>query len=87
AGVILGRKYGTLSVIVFLLLVVAGLPLLSGGRGGIGVFAGPSAGFLLLYPVVAFMIGAIRDRFINEINFWILFVGILVFGVIALDVI
>ncbi|CAA3933743.1 BioY family protein [Staphylococcus aureus] len=30
AGVILGRKYGTLSVIVFLLLVVAGLPLLSG---------------------------------------------------------
>ena len=27
-----------------LLLVVAGL-LLSGGRGGIGVFAGPSAGF------------------------------------------
>ncbi len=84
---ILGRKYGTLSVIVFLLLVVAGLPLLSGGRGGIGVFAGPSAGFLLLYPVVAFMIGAIRDRFINEINFWILFVGILVFGVIALDVI
>jgi biotin transport system substrate-specific component len=84
AGVILGRKYGTLSVIVFLLLVVAGLPLLS---GGIGVFAGPSAGFLLLYPVVAFMIGAIRDRFINEINFWILFVGILVFGVIALDVI
>lgn len=87
AGVILGRKYGTLSVIVFLLLVVAGLPLLSGGRGGIGVFAGPSTGFLLLYPVVAFMIGAIRDRFINEINFWILFVGILVFGVIALDVI
>ena len=70
AGVILGRKYGTLSVIVFLLLVVAGLPLLSGGRGGIGVFAGPSTGFLLLYPVVAFMIGAI-----------------LVFGVIALDVI
>ncbi len=65
AGVILGRKYGTLSVIVFLLLVVAGLPLLSGGRGGIGVFAGPSAGFLLLYPVVAFMIGAIRDRFIR----------------------
>ncbi|PAM30066.1 biotin transporter BioY, partial [Acinetobacter baumannii] len=46
AGGILGRKYGTLSGIVFLLLVVAGLPLLSGGRGGIGAFAGPSAGFI-----------------------------------------
>ena len=53
AGVILGRKYGALSVIIFLLLAATGLPLLSGGRGGIGVFAGPSAGFLFLYPVVA----------------------------------
>ena len=37
AAILLGRKYGTLSVVVLLLLVVAGLPLLSGGRGGIGV--------------------------------------------------
>ena len=36
-GVILGRKYGALSVIIFLLLAATGLPLLSGGRGGIGV--------------------------------------------------
>ncbi|SUM34506.1 BioY family protein [Staphylococcus gallinarum] len=57
AAIILGRKYGTISVIVLLLLVAAGLPLLSGGRGGIGVFAGPSAGFLFMYPVVAFLIG------------------------------
>ena len=45
AGIILGRKMGALSVIVFLLLVATGLPVLSGGRGGIGVFVGPSAGF------------------------------------------
>lgn len=61
AGIILGRKLGTTSVIVFLLLVATGLPVLSGGRGGIGVFAGPSAGFLFLYPVVAYFIGII-DR-------------------------
>ncbi|MFP4925416.1 biotin transporter BioY, partial [Staphylococcus pseudintermedius] len=34
AGILLGRRYGTLSVIVFLLLVFMGAPLLSGGRGG-----------------------------------------------------
>jgi biotin transporter BioY len=34
---------------------------LSGGRGGIGAFAGPSAGFLFLYPFVAFFIGWVRD--------------------------
>ena len=59
AGIILGRKLGTTSVIVFLLLVATGLPVLSGGRGGIGVFAGPSAGFLFLYPVVAYIMGFI----------------------------
>jgi hypothetical protein len=37
-----------------LLLVATGLPLLSGGRGGIGVFAGPSAGFLFMYPVITY---------------------------------
>ena len=87
AGVILGRKYGALSVIIFLLLAATGLPLLSGGRGGIGVFAGPSAGFLFLYPVVAYLIGLVRDRFKNHINFFTLFIGMLVFGVLLLDIV
>lgn len=87
AGIILGKKYGTLSVIVFLLLAATGLPVLSGGRGGIGVFAGPSAGFLFLYPVVAFLIGLIRDRYFGKINFAILFVATLVFGVLLLDIV
>ena len=78
AGIILGKKYGALSVIVFLLLAAAGLPVLSGGRGGIGVFAGPSAGFLFLYPVVAFGIGFVRDQYFNKINFAVLFVTTLV---------
>ena len=60
AAILLGRKYGTLSVIVLLLLVATGLPLLSGGRGGIGVFAGPSAGFLFMYPVITYLIGLIK---------------------------
>ncbi|MCE4954366.1 biotin transporter BioY [Staphylococcus haemolyticus] len=87
AGIILGKKYGTLSVIVFLLLAAAGLPVLSGGRGGIGVFAGPSAGFLFLYPVVAFGIGLVRDRYFNKINFTILLVATLVIGVLFLDIV
>ncbi|MCU5745193.1 biotin transporter BioY [Staphylococcus sp. SQ8-PEA] len=87
AGILLGRKYGTLSVVVFLLLVAAGLPLLSGGRGGIGVFAGPSVGFLLMYPVVAFLIGVIRDLYLKKISFLFLFITILLIGVILLDVV
>ena len=63
AGGILGARLGAMSQIVFLLLVATGMPILSGGRGGIGVFVGPSAGYLLSWPVTAFCIGYIQSRF------------------------
>jgi biotin transport system substrate-specific component len=63
AGGILGARLGAISQIVFLLLVAAGLPLLSGGRGGLSVFVGPSAGYLLSYPITAFCLGTIQSRF------------------------
>lgn len=59
AGAILGPLRGALSMLVFLALVALGLPLLSGGRGGIGVFVGPSAGYLIGWVVGALVIGAI----------------------------
>jgi biotin transport system substrate-specific component len=59
AGAVLGAWRGAAAVAVFEVLVAAGLPLLSGGRGGLGVFAGPSAGFLIGWIVGAFVIGLI----------------------------
>ena len=59
AGSILGGRRGAAAVAVFLLLVAAGLPLLAGGRGGLGVFAGPSAGFLLGWVPGAWVTGAL----------------------------
>lgn len=59
AGAILGPRRGALALIVFLTLVAIGLPLLAGGRGGLGVFAGPSIGYLIGFPVAAFVVGAI----------------------------
>ena len=58
-GTVLGAKRGALAVLLFLALVALGLPLLAGGRGGLGVFAGPSAGFLIGFPVAAFVTGLI----------------------------
>ncbi|MDQ0230708.1 biotin transporter BioY [Metabacillus malikii] len=61
AGSILGArfspKYAAYSQILFLLLVATGLPLLSGGRGGIGVFVSPSGGYLIGYVAAAYLIG------------------------------
>jgi biotin transport system substrate-specific component len=59
AGAVLGAWRGMLSIVVLLALVAIGLPLLAGGRGGIGVFVGPSAGYLLGWIVGAFVIGLI----------------------------
>lgn len=62
AGAVLGARRGALSLVLFLALVAAGLPLLAGGRGGLGVFAGASVGFLLAWPVAAWVVGAISER-------------------------
>ena len=57
AGAIIGAKRGFLSQLLFLALVAVGLPLLAGGRGGFGVFMGPTGGFLIGWAVAALFIG------------------------------
>ena len=57
AGAVLGPWLGALSVTVLLALVAVGLPLLAGGRGGIGVFLGPSAGYALGWILGAIVVG------------------------------
>ncbi|GAA6527154.1 biotin transporter BioY [Intrasporangium sp. DVR] len=62
AGAVLGARRGVAAVLLFLFLVALGLPLLSGGRGGLGVFAGPSVGYLIGFPIAALVIGALIFR-------------------------
>ncbi|WP_433235965.1 biotin transporter BioY [Streptosporangium sp. CA-135522] len=62
AGAILGTWRAALAVAVLLVLVAAGLPLLAGGRGGLGVFAGPSVGFLIGWLPGAAVTGWIVER-------------------------
>lgn len=59
AGVMLGPVRGALAVLLFLFLVAVGAPLLAGGRGGLWVFASPSVGFLIGWPLGAFAAGLI----------------------------
>lgn len=62
AGAVLGARRGAAAAGLFLLLVALGLPLLAGGRGGLGVFASPTAGFALGFPVAAFVTGLFVER-------------------------
>lgn len=62
AGAILGARKGALSQLIFIGLVAAGLPLLAGGRGGLGIFLGPTGGFVLGFPVGALVVGLVTER-------------------------
>ncbi|MBD1380241.1 biotin transporter BioY [Metabacillus arenae] len=83
AGGILGSRLGALSQIVFLFLVAAGLPLLSGGRGGLAVFTSPSAGYLLGYAFAAFGIGYMIERF-RSVSFWKVLLTNILFGILLI---
>lgn len=57
AGAVLGARLGALAVAVLLALVAVGLPLLAGGTGGLGVFLGPTAGYLVGWVLGAAVVG------------------------------
>lgn len=59
AGLLLGPLYGALSVLLFLIAGSLGLPVFSGGRGGLAVLAGTTGGFLVGYFFAAVIAGAI----------------------------
>ena len=63
AGAIIGRRRGATSMLLFLALVAIGLPLLAGGRGGLSVFTGPSIGYIVGFPVAAWVIGWLVERY------------------------
>lgn len=58
-ALILGAGRGSLSVGLFLLLGLIGLPVFSGGGGGLARFLGPTGGFLYGYLVAAIVSGSI----------------------------
>ncbi|WP_167757785.1 MULTISPECIES: biotin transporter BioY [Deinococcus] len=68
AGAILGARRGALSMLLFLVLVAVGLPLLVGGRGGAGVFAGVTGGFLVSWPIAAYLIGLLTERYWHRLS-------------------
>jgi len=62
AGCLLGPRRALHAIVLFLCGVALGLPLLSGGRGGPAVFLAPSAGYLLGWPLGAWVTGAVMAR-------------------------
>ena len=57
AGVILGSKKGGMSILVYVLLGAIGVPVFAGFSGGIQNLIGPTGGFIISFPIMAYVIG------------------------------
>ena len=66
AALILGSRWGTASVAVYLLAGACGLPVFAGGMGGIGRLVGPTGGYLVGYLPTVFVIGWISSRSLDK---------------------
>lgn len=60
---ILGGRFGTVSVIVYLLVGLAGVPVFAGFSGGISAFLTPSGGYLIGFVFTALVYWAITAAF------------------------
>jgi biotin transport system substrate-specific component len=61
AGLILGARLGALAVLVYLAIGAVGVPVFA-GVGGLAPFAGVTAGYLIAFPIGAFVVGLIAFR-------------------------
>jgi biotin transport system substrate-specific component len=71
SGILLGKKYGPLSQIIYLILGTFGLPIFSGGRSGIGILLGPTGGFLISFVLVSWIVSySKKNKFKNIIIYF-----------------
>jgi biotin transport system substrate-specific component len=62
SGAILDKYSAFISQTVYILLGAVGLPIFSGFRGGLGVIAGATGGYIVSYAFMAFIIALILEK-------------------------
>lgn len=78
---VLGMKPGTISVVIYILLGLAGVPVFTNFTGGPGKLFGPSGGYIIGYIFLALIAGFFVDKF--GTNLFVCFAG-MVSGTIVL---
>jgi len=61
-GASLGWRRGALSLALYLVEGLAGLPVFAGGAAGVVTLMGPTGGYLWSFPFVAALVGWLADR-------------------------
>jgi biotin transport system substrate-specific component len=61
-GVLYGWRLGALTVLAWLGEAMMGLPVLANGSGGLAPFVGPTAGYLVSFPIIAALAGYLAEK-------------------------
>ncbi|WP_416408275.1 biotin transporter BioY [Agrobacterium rosae] len=64
-GALYGWRLGTLTVLAWLGEAMLGLPVLAGGSSGFAPFVGPTAGYLVSFPIMVALVGSMTEKGIN----------------------
>ena len=78
---ILGMKKGTISICIYILLGLVGIPVFSSFSGGVGKVMGPTGGYIVGYILLALIFGFFIDKW--KTNYGFIALG-MVLGTIAL---
>ena len=84
SGLFLGKKYGCLSQIMYIVLGVAFIPWFGGMTGGIETVLGSTGGYLVGFLIASYFIGYITEKYTNARNFTRMFavIGVANFALI-----
>ncbi len=61
-GALFGARIGVITVLAWLAEAATGLPVLAHGAAGIHALLGPSAGYIVSFPLIAAFVGWLSDR-------------------------
>ena len=69
SGLFLGKKYGALSQIFYIVLGIAFIPWFGGMTGGIDTFLGSTCGFFIGFVIASYFVGLITEKYSKARNF------------------
>lgn len=78
AGIVLGRYWGGLSMLLYIIIGLVGVPWFAGATGGVETLFGATGGFFVGFVLTALVVGSLFDRYINVRNFVPMFTMLLI---------
>lgn len=79
AAIVLGAKKGAIATGIYVLLGAIGLPVFAGLSGGFSYIIGPTGGFIISFPIMAYIIGLGAEKKNNRA----LFISLIIIGTVV----